>query len=90
MFLTAGNTALRGNEGSTKQHLSEGNFMRTVKLKKHGAIDHENIIYEVLESYIYSIIQSYNYLYFQFSIISLVIIYIILIFRNTKHRDFYQ
>ncbi|KAL4103838.1 hypothetical protein QTP88_019173 [Uroleucon formosanum] len=32
LFLTAGNTALRGNEGSTKQHLSEGNFMRTVKL----------------------------------------------------------
>lgn len=32
MFLTTGNTALRGNEGSTKQHFSEGNFMRTVKL----------------------------------------------------------
>jgi len=32
LFLTAGNTALRGNEGSTNQHLSEGNFMRTVKL----------------------------------------------------------
>lgn len=32
LFLTAGNTGLRGNEGSTKQHLSEGNFMRTVKL----------------------------------------------------------
>jgi len=31
LFLTVGNTDLRGNEGS-KKHLSEGNFMRTVKL----------------------------------------------------------
>jgi len=32
LFLTAGNTVTRGNEGSTKQHKSEGNFMKTVKL----------------------------------------------------------
>lgn len=31
LFLTAGNTALRGNEGKTNTN-SEGNFLRTVKL----------------------------------------------------------
>lgn len=32
LFLTAGNTAFRGNEGSSKTNASEGNFMRTVRL----------------------------------------------------------
>ncbi|XP_025419683.1 uncharacterized protein LOC112690005 [Sipha flava] len=49
LYLTEGNTALRGNEGSGKnKSYSEGNFIRTVKLMS----EFDPILYEfILESY---------------------------------------
>jgi len=45
LYLTEGNTALRGNEGSGKNKSnSEGNFIRTVKLMS----EFDPILYELL------------------------------------------
>lgn len=52
LFLTAGNTALRGNEGSNKkENLSEGNFIRTVKL----LADFDPVLHQLLNEDKYKI-----------------------------------